>query len=105
MSFFPFFEEAKDDTYVISLSGLEINEARPNEKLPYRGAWLWVGNEMIHLMELPNPDPLTGRPQHGGLDRHTCIAVKDVYKLRDILEKAGNLSSLFVCSLSRYCKT
>ncbi|KAK4754116.1 hypothetical protein SAY87_002220 [Trapa incisa] len=72
-----------------NLLGLEINEARPNEKLPYRGAWLWVGNEMIHLMELPNPDPLTGRPQHGGLDRHTCIALKDVYKLRDILDKAG----------------
>ncbi|OWM66253.1 uncharacterized protein LOC116198643 isoform X2 [Punica granatum] len=72
-----------------NLLGLEINEARPNEKLPYRGAWLWVGNEMIHLMELPNPDPLTGRPQHGGLDRHTCIAIKDVYKLKAILDKAG----------------
>ncbi|KAJ6956798.1 hypothetical protein NC653_038872 [Populus alba x Populus x berolinensis] len=37
--------------------GLEINEERPHDKLPYRGAWLWVGSEMIHLMELPNPDP------------------------------------------------
>ncbi|KAG5547137.1 hypothetical protein RHGRI_012979 [Rhododendron griersonianum] len=53
--------------------GLKINEARPDDKLPYRGAWLWVGSEMIHLMELPNPDPLTGRPAHGGRDRHTCI--------------------------------
>lgn len=69
--------------------GLKINEARPHDKLPYRGAWLWVGSEMIHLMELPNPDPLTGRPQHGGRDRHTCIAIRDVSKLKAILDKAG----------------
>lgn len=68
--------------------GLEINEARPHDKLPYRGAWLWVGSEMIHLMELPNPDPLIGRPEHGGRDRHTCIAIKDVSKLKVILDKA-----------------
>ncbi|CAJ2649912.1 unnamed protein product [Trifolium pratense] len=68
--------------------GLKINEARPHDKLPYRGAWLWVGSEMVHLMELPNPDPLTGRPQHGGRDRHTCIAIRDVSKLKAILDKA-----------------
>nr|CAD1843116.1 unnamed protein product [Ananas comosus var. bracteatus] len=71
------------------LLGLEINEARPNDKLPYRGAWLWVGSEMIHLMELPNPDPLTGRPEHGGRDRHACIAIRDVSKLKAIFDKAG----------------
>lgn len=71
--------------------GLPINEARPNDKLPYRGAWLWVGSEMIHLMELPNPDPLTGRPEHGGRDRHACIAIRDVSKLKGILESAGKL--------------
>ncbi|KAL0015006.1 hypothetical protein SO802_002075 [Lithocarpus litseifolius] len=72
-----------------NILGLEINEARPDDKLPYRGAWLWVGSEMIHLMELPNPDPLTGRPEHGGRDRHTCIAIRDVSKLKAILDKAG----------------
>lgn len=71
-----------------NILGLEINEARPDDKLPYRGAWLWVGSEMIHLMELPNPDPLTGRPEHGGRDRHTCIAIRDVSKLKAILDKA-----------------
>lgn len=44
---------------------------------------------MIHLMELPNPDPYTGRPEHGGRDRHTCIAIRDVSKLKAILDKAG----------------
>ncbi|XP_042475368.1 uncharacterized protein LOC122057360 [Macadamia integrifolia] len=72
-----------------NLLGLKINEARPHDKLPYRGAWLWVGSEMIHLMELPNPDPLTGRPGHGGRDRHACIAIRDVSKLKAIFDKAG----------------
>lgn len=71
-------------------SGLKINEARPDDKLPYRGAWLWVGSEMIHLMELPNPDPLTGRPAHGGRDRHTCVEIQGVSKLKAILDKAGD---------------
>ncbi|KAL6220963.1 hypothetical protein ACLB2K_008716 [Fragaria x ananassa] len=44
---------------------------------------------MIHLMELPNPDPLTGRPEHGGRDRHTCVEIRDVSKLKAILDEAG----------------
>ncbi|CAN1799334.1 hypothetical protein LINPERHAP1_LOCUS22074 [Linum perenne] len=36
---------------------------------------------MIHLMELPNPDPLTGRPEHGGRDRHACLAIRHPYTL------------------------
>ena len=78
-----------------------MNPARPNDKLPYRGAWLWVGSEMIHLMELPNPDPLTGRPAHGGRDRHTCIAIKDVLKLKEIFDKAG--ISLFLLHFFLLC--
>ncbi|KAF6157248.1 hypothetical protein GIB67_041709 [Kingdonia uniflora] len=27
-----------------NILGLKTNEARPNDKLPYRGAWLWVGS-------------------------------------------------------------
>ena len=72
----------------VSQIGLPINEARPHDKLPFRGAWIWVGADMIHLSELPNPDPLTGRPEP---DRHACIAIRDLSKLKDILDKAGNL--------------
>lgn len=50
---------------------------------------------MIHLMELPNPDPLSGRPEHGGRDRHTCIAIRDVSKLKMILDKAGKFFLMF----------
>ncbi|KAK4772682.1 hypothetical protein SAY86_014457 [Trapa natans] len=51
--------EVKEAESVSRKNGLEINEARPDEKLPYRE-----------------------------IDRHTCIALKDVYKLRNILENA-----------------
>lgn len=56
---------------------------------PRRGAWLWIGTEMIHLMELPNPDPLVGRPEHGGRDRHFCIGLDDLDVLVSALEAAG----------------
>lgn len=69
--------------------GLEMNPDRPDDKLPYRGAWLWVGPEMIHLMELPNPDPLEGRPAHGGRDRHFCVGIQDLDGLVGRLEGAG----------------
>uniref|UniRef100_A0A0A0LWV9 VOC domain-containing protein n=1 Tax=Cucumis sativus TaxID=3659 RepID=A0A0A0LWV9_CUCSA len=82
-------EKDKEPIEIDVENGLQINEARPHDKLPYRGAWLWVGAEMIHLMELPNPDPLTGRPEHGGRDRHTCLGIRDVSKLKAILDKAG----------------
>lgn len=75
--------------FYIGVLGLELNPDRPDEKLPYRGAWLWIGPEMIHLMELPNPDPLHGRPEHGGRDRHFCVGVKDIAPLQEKLDKAG----------------
>lgn len=43
---------------------------------------------MIHLMELPNPDPSEGRPEHGGRDRHFCIAIKNLEPLAEALAKA-----------------
>lgn len=41
---------------------------------------------MVHLMELPNPDPQEGRPDHGGRDRHFCIGVDDIDVLIETLE-------------------
>jgi glyoxylase I family protein len=71
--------------------GLEVNPDRPHHKLPYRGAWLWIGPEMIHLMELPNPDPADAgaRPPHGGRDRHFCIGVAAIGPIVAKLEAAG----------------
>src|SRR3569623_3037537 len=67
--------------------GLDVDPARPD--LGYPGAWLWVGAQQIHLMELPTPDPETGRPAHGGRDRHLAMAVADLDALRARLEAAG----------------
>lgn len=71
--------------------GLPVNPDRPNDKLPYDGAWLMMGPEMVHLMELPNPDPTDAefRPAHGGKDRHFCIGVKDLAPLTEALEARG----------------
>jgi len=77
--------------FYCGLLGLEINPNRPNDKLPYGGVWLNVGSpsQMIHLMELPNPDPKERRPKHGGRDRHACVSVKDVTKIKEVFDKAG----------------
>src|SRR3569833_3471467 len=67
--------------------GLDVDSARPD--LGYPGAWLWVGAQQSHLMELPNPDPVTGRPAHGGRVRHLALAGADLEALRARLESAG----------------
>ena len=72
--------------------GLRCDPSRPD--LGYPGAWLEVGGEQIHLLELPNPDPAEGRPAHGGRDRHLALLVTDLGALRRALEQAGIAYSL-----------
>jgi glyoxylase I family protein len=67
--------------------GLPVNDRRPD--LGYPGAWLDIGGGQLHLLELPNPDPVQGRPAHGGRDRHLALAVTDLDGLREALECAG----------------
>lgn len=67
--------------------GLQIDASRPD--LGYPGAWLWVGQQQIHLLQLSNPDPTEGRPAHGGRDRHLALAVSDIETLRHALNVAG----------------
>lgn len=69
------------------LLGLEVDLTRPN--LGYPGAWLMVGDGQIHLLELPNPDPIDNRPAHGGRDRHLALVVSDLDALVARLESAG----------------
>lgn len=61
--------------------------ARPD--LGYPGAWLEIGAQQLHLLELPNPDPVDGRPAHVGRDRHAAFHVDDVDGLAARLEGAG----------------
>lgn len=65
--------------------GLEIAE-RPD--LGFPGVWLGIGRQQLHLLVLPNPDPLS-RPQHGGRDRHLALSVRDLGALVLSLEEGG----------------
>lgn len=58
------------------LLGLPLDPLRPD--LGFNGAWLQLGHQQIHLLELPNPDPVSGRPEHGGRDRHVALSVTDL---------------------------
>jgi len=67
--------------------GLAVEPARPD--LGFPGAWLTLeGGAQIHLLELPNPDPVTGRPAHGGRDRHLALTVADLDALVAALDRA-----------------
>ena len=67
--------------------GMALEKTRPD--LDYPGAWLRVGAQQIHLLELPNPDPVRDRPSHAGRDRHTAVHVRRLDPLRDALARAG----------------
>ena len=59
--------------------GLKCDPSRPD--LGYPGAWLQLGEQQIHLLQLPNPDPVEDRPQHGGRDRHVAVNVNSIEQL------------------------
>ena len=70
------------------LLGMAVSTDRPD--LGFPGAWLEVGEgRQIHLLELANPDPVEGRPEHGGRDRHVALLVEGLVGLRERLEAAG----------------
>ncbi len=77
-------DTAKSLNFYSGVLGMRQTE-RP--ELPFPGAWLLVGAQQIHLLELENPDPTTGRPQHGGRDRHVALSVPDLEAVRARLEK------------------
>lgn len=72
--------------------GLEVDDSRP--RMSIDGAWLKVGAQQIHLLQVPNPDPTTGRPEHGGRDRHTAFAVERLDPYIERLEARGIVYSM-----------
>lgn len=59
-------------------------------ELPYRGVWYELGGgQQLHLMQLPNPDQGTPRPEHGGRDRHLALGVRGLAALAQRLDAAG----------------
>jgi glyoxylase I family protein len=72
--------------FYCGILGLQQTE-RPN--LGFPGAWLQLGAQQLHLLELDNPDPTTGRPAHGGRDRHVALNALALGPAQDTLNKAG----------------
>ena len=66
---------------------LKVNPQRPD--LGYPGAWLDVGAQQIHLLELPDPGNRGEHPAHGGRDYHTALYVAQLDALKRALEQAG----------------
>jgi len=74
-------------TFYCGVLGLAQDHSRPD--LGYPGAWLQVGDGQIHLLQLPNPDPVENRPEHGGRDRHLAMTVTDLALITSRLDQAG----------------
>lgn len=56
--------------------------------LGFPGVWLQLSEQQqLHLLELHNPDPTTGRPDHGGRDRHVALMVANMEPIKERLEK------------------
>lgn len=67
--------------------GLAPSPNRP--ALGFDGVWYEIGRQQIHLLVLPNPDPVAGRPEHGGRDRHIALGVDDLEQVKRALDQAG----------------
>ncbi len=71
-----------------SVLGLAPLLARP--ALPYPGLWYGLNDQQqLHLMQLPNPDTGSIRPEHGGRDRHIALGVAQLEILKARLDQAG----------------
>ncbi len=70
---------------------LEIKQNMERPNFPFEGAWLDLNAEgqQLHLMKLPNPDSMEGRPEHGGKDKHIALVVDNLDTVAKKLEAAG----------------
>lgn len=70
------------------LLGLQVDFSRPD--LGYPGRWYNLGEQQIHLMQLPIPEKADGiqldRPNHVGRDKHFALEVDSLENLAKLLE-------------------
>jgi len=79
---------AKSMQFYMDVLGMD-DVTHLRHKLPFHGAFVQAGNHQIHLMELESMDPKTGRPEHGGRDKHLALTVNDITPLMENLDKNG----------------
>ena len=77
----------KSVSFYTEVLGLELCQERP--ELGFPGAWLTVGNQQIHLLEVENVDPVENRPVHGGRDRHLALSVDNLDEMEQKLLDKG----------------
>lgn len=76
-------------TEVIGLTRMD----RPD--LGFPGAWFQLGeNQQLHIILLPNMDPTSGRPEHGGRDRHVALTVDDFAAVKKSLDEQNIFYSM-----------
>jgi glyoxylase I family protein len=78
---------ARSRAFYEGVLGLTPSPARP--AMSYDGVWYDVGASQIHLINLPNPAPVSGRPEHGGRDRHTALGVIGLEGIQARLDAVG----------------
>ena len=79
-------DTAQSLRFYAGVLGLQPVE-RPD--LGFPGAWLALGAQQLHLMELPNPDATQGRVEHAGRDRHFAVQVAALEPFVARLQAAG----------------
>ena len=67
--------------------GLEVDPHRP--ALDFPGAWLRLGDQQIHLIEMPERTRAVMPAAHGGRDWHVALAVRDLDALTCALTERG----------------
>ncbi|GAW84865.1 glyoxylase I family protein [Bathymodiolus platifrons methanotrophic gill symbiont] len=76
-------------TEIVGLQQIE----RPD--LGFPGAWFQLGeNQQLHILLLDNIDPTTGRPEHGGQDRHVALTVDKFEQVRQSLDRNNVIYSM-----------
>jgi len=64
--------------------GLQKDPQRP--EMAYKGAWLNVGSQQIHLLNLNKTEQCVHQPEHVGRDRHTALHINDISQLQNVLQ-------------------
>jgi len=80
-------DTARSVEFYTQIVGLKLDPNRP--ALSFPGAWLQIGPDSLHLLQVPNVDPVDKRPAHGGRDRHLAINVDDLAPILARLEAAS----------------
>ena len=62
--------------FYCQILGMEQDQLRP--EMSFKGAWLDIGQEQIHLLVLPRTEQKLHQPEHVGRDRHLALHVTQI---------------------------